>query len=180
MTDMLDRPVLDDALERPVVTRRPMRAPDAPFQPLSATVRYPLGPVPDVQDAAPPEAPAREPRIWRGRPLWEVRGQGLWETHGQRLWDGLRGAVARRPWIRSRVTAGLLGVFFGGLGLHRLYLGYWRRGLTMLAITVIGGFFTLGLAAVVMGVCGFVEGLLYLSVRRGRFSRDARGRALRG
>ena len=48
------------------------------------------------------------------------------------------------------------------------------------AAHVVGGFFTLGLAALVMGFCGFVEGLLYLSVRRGRFARDARGRPLRG
>ena len=159
MTDMMDRPTildLDDDLERPVVTRRPLRAPDAPFQPLSATVRYPPGPVPDVEDAMPAPAVVRDP--------WQ--------------WPQLR---LRLPvWQRSRVAAGLLGVFLGALGLHRMYLGYWRRGLIMLAITVIGGFFTLGLAALVMGFCGFVEGLLYLSVRRGRFALDARGRPLRG
>jgi hypothetical protein len=61
-----------------------------------------------------------------------------------------------------------------------MYLGYWRRGLTMLAITVVGGFFTLGLAALVMGLWGFGEGLLILCVRRGRFAQDAHRRALRG
>ena len=165
MTDTIDRPVLldldDDVRERPVVTRRPMHPPPPPFLPLSATVRYPPGRVPDVQDAVPVvRETVRRPRRWRSR-------------------------AVRVPWrwpqlTRSRVAAGLLGVFLGGLGLHRLYLGYWRRGLTMLAITVIGGFFTLGLAAIVMGVWGFAEGLLYLSVRRGRFSRDAHGRPLRG
>jgi len=165
VTDTIERPAtvveLDDVLERPVVTHRPQRAPDPLFQPLSATVRYPPGPVPDVQDAMP--APAREsvPRQ-RRQPPW----------HGRRL--------VLPTWYRSRVVAGLLGVFLGGLGLHRMYLGYWRRGLTMLAITLVGGFFTLGLAALAMGVCGFVEGLLYLSVRRGRFARDAHGRPLRG
>ncbi|MEZ0446359.1 NINE protein [Cellulomonas sp. ICMP 17802] len=159
MTDTIDLDLqldLDDILERPVVTRRPQRAPDPPYQPLSATVRYPPGPVPDVQDAV--VAPARETVRRRPRPAL------TW------TWT----------WQRSRVVAGLLGVFLGGLGLHRMYLGYWRRGLIMLAITVVGGFFTLGLAALVMGMCGFVEGLLYLCVRRGRFSRDARGRPLRG
>ena len=162
MTDMMDRPMLldlDDDVERPVVTRRPQRAPDAPFQPLSATVRYPPGPVPDLEDAIPPPPSARVPWVPRQRPQLRLR---------------------LPVWQRSRVVAGLLGVFLGGLGLHRMYLGYWRRGLTMLAITVVAGFFTLGLAALAMGVCGFVEGLLYLSVRRGRFARDARGRPLRG
>ena len=83
-------------------------------------------------------------------------------------------------WPRSRVAAGLLGIFLGAFGLHRMYLGYWRRGLTMLAITVVGGFFTLGLAALAMGLWGFAEGLLVLSVRRGRYARDAYGKQLRG
>ena len=177
MTDTIDRlDVLDlddDVRERPVVTRRPLHPPPPPFVPLSATVRYPPGRVPDVQDAVPvARETVRGPRRWRWR----------WLTAS--AVPGHREAV-RVPWrwpqlTRSRVAAGLLGVFLGGLGLHRLYLGYWRRGLTMLAITVVGGFFTLGLAAIVMGVWGFAEGLLYLSVRRGRFSRDARGRPLRG
>jgi len=150
VTDLIDRPadLEDEWFERPVVTRMPQRPRLEVVAPLSATVRYPLGRVPDVQDA--PTRPAtvetRPPRVW----------------------------------IRSRVVAGLLGVFLGGLGLHRMYLGYWRRGLTMLAVFVVGGFFTLGLATLVVCIIGFCEGLLYLSVRRGRFSRDARGRPLRG
>ena len=120
------------------------------------------GPVPDLEDAVPEPVPVRTP--WR----WP--------------WQGVRVSVQLRPsaWPRSRVAAGLLGIFLGAFGLHRMYLGYWRRGLTMLAITVVGGFFTLGLAALVMVAWGFFEGLLYLSVRRGRFARDARGRPLRG
>ena len=165
MTDTIDRPVVDlddDVFERPVVTRRPMHAPAPAYQPLSATVRYPPGPVPDLEDAVPEPVPVRTP--WR----WP--------------WQGVRVSVQLRPsaWPRSRVAAGLLGIFLGAFGLHRMYLGYWRRGLTMLAITVVGGFFTLGLAALAMGVWGFAEGLLVLSVRRGRYARDAHDRPLRG
>ena len=165
MTDTIDRPVVDlddDVFERPVVTRRPMHAPAPAYQPLSATVRYPPGPVPDLEDAVPEPVPVRTP--WR----WP--------------WQGVRVSVQLRPsaWPRSRVAAGLLGIFLGAFGLHRMYLGYWRRGLTMLAITGVGGFFTLGLAALAMGLWGFAEGLLVLSVRRGRYSRDAYGKLLRG
>ncbi|GIG22091.1 hypothetical protein Cch01nite_28150 [Cellulomonas chitinilytica] len=205
MTDIIDRPSpldLDDVLERPVVTRRPVRRPALPGPPISATFRYPPGPVPDVEDA--PRAP-EPPDVWawpwqawlvRGASgLWGSRGQwGRWGASGQwrgaTSWGPPRAPVPTAPrassevrtwsWQRSRVAAGLLGVFLGAFGLHRMYLGYWRRGLTMLAITVVGGFFTLGLAALVMAVWGFFEGLLYLSVRRGRFARDARGRPLRG
>ena len=165
MTDTIDRPVVDlddDVHERPVVTRRPMRAPAPAYQPLSATVRYPPGPVPDLEDAVPEPVRVRTP--WR----WP--------------WQGVRVSVQLRPstWPRSRVAAGLLGIFLGAFGLHRMYLGYWRRGLTMLAITVVGGFFTLGLAALAMGLWGFAEGLLILSVHRGRYARDAHGKQLRG
>ncbi|WP_051274706.1 NINE protein [Cellulomonas sp. URHD0024] len=152
MTDLIDRPadLDDDWFERPVVTRLPPQSPVDVVAPLSATVRYPLGRVPDLQDAP----PAVAPRMPAARPA--------------------------RVWIRSRVAAGLLGVFLGGLGLHRMYLGYWRRGFTMLAVFFIGGLFTLGLATLVVCMVGFFEGLLYLSMHRGRFSRDARGRPLRG
>ena len=34
---------------------------------------------------------------------------------------------------RSRIVAGLLGIFLGPLGTHRFYLGYWVLGLAMLA-----------------------------------------------
>jgi predicted Zn finger-like uncharacterized protein len=37
------------------------------------------------------------------------------------------------PSTRSRLVAGLLGIFLGPLGTHRFYLGYWVLGLAMLA-----------------------------------------------
>ena len=176
MTDTIDRPVVDlddDVLERPVVTRRPMHAPAPAYQPLSATVRYPPGPVPDLEDAVPEPVPVRALRRWPWQGLHLPRRES---------WRGVRVSVQLRPsaWPRSRVAAGLMGIFLGAFGLHRMYLGYWRRGLTMLAITVVGGFFTLGLAALAMGLWGFAEGLLILSVHRGRYAHDAHGKQLRG
>ena len=173
MTDLIDLGLDDDDVgERPVVTRRPLHPPPPPFQPLSSTVRFPPGPVAAVEDVVTePVAPA--PRL-----LARVRGP--WTRAWLRPVPQVRAALRVRAWTRSRVVAGLLGVFLGGLGLHRLYLGYWRRGLTMLAVTVVGGFFTFGIAAVVVGLWGFTEGLVILSVRRGHFSHDARGRLLRG
>jgi len=176
VTDTIDRSDLglddDDIGERPVVTRRPLHSPPPLFQPLSSTVRFPPGPVADVEDVVTePVAPA--PR--RPAPV-----RGPWARATLRPVAQVLTALRVRPWTRSRVVAGLLGVFLGGLGLHRLYLGYWRRGLTMLAVTVVGGFFTFGIAAVVVGLWGFTEGLVILSVRRGHFSHDARGRLLRG
>ena len=42
-------------------------------------------------------------------------------------------ADAGPPSTRSRLVAGLLGIFLGPLGTHRFYLGYWVLGLAMLA-----------------------------------------------
>ena len=85
------------------------------------------------------------------------------------------------PWApdayaKSRVAAGLLGIFLGALGVHRFYTGHTGVGMIMLLITVL----SFGTLSFVTGVWGLVEGILYLTDRTGSYSRDARGRPLRG
>lgn len=63
---------------------------------------------------------------------------------------------------KDHVAAGLLAIFLGSLGIHKFYLGYNTAGFIMLAVTILGGLITLGLAAAVMGVIAFIEGILYL------------------
>ena len=63
---------------------------------------------------------------------------------------------------KSKIAAGLLGIFLGGLGIHKFYLGYKKEGLIMLAISLVGGILTLGIAASVIGIIGIVEGIIYL------------------
>jgi TM2 domain-containing membrane protein YozV len=71
---------------------------------------------------------------------------------------------------KSKIAAGLLGIFLGVFGVHRFYLGYTGIGLTMLLLTVL----TFGLAAPFIAVWGLIEGILIL-VGSGSFTRDARG-----
>ena len=176
---------LDEDLERPVVTHRPAGPPPPLFQPLSSTVQYPPGPVPDVEDDVP--QPAGTSRRWETlvRQLFPAR-TSVAARPGSRPVPHPRPAgrggpvLPGRPWPRSRVVAGLLGVLLGATGLHAVYLGHRRRGLLMLATAVVGGVLTLGLATLVMGLWGFTEGLLVLCARRGRFAHDAWGRPLRG
>ena len=55
---------------------------------------------------------------------------------------------------KSKIAAGLLGIFVGGLGIHRFYLGYTSIGLIQLVLTIL----TCGVAH----MWGFVEGILIL------------------
>jgi len=76
---------------------------------------------------------------------------------------------------RSRLVAGLLGVFFGYLGAHRFYLGYTEIGLLQLALFLGLSFLTCGFATPFVVLWGLIEGVVILA---GGFDRDARGRAL--
>ena len=79
------------------------------------------------------------------------------------------------PQSKSRLVAGLLGIFLGALGIHRFYLGYTGVGVAMLLMTLL----SFGLFAVVTSIWGLVEGILYLTAKTGRYSHDATGRPLR-
>ncbi|WP_426595436.1 TM2 domain-containing protein [Cellulomonas sp. McL0617] len=85
------------------------------------------------------------------------------------------------PLAKSKVVAGLLGIFLGHFGVHRFYLGYNREGLTMLLIAVVGGIVTCGIAWIAVGIWGLVEGILYLVGTPGtQWTHDATGRPLSG
>lgn len=74
------------------------------------------------------------------------------------------------PMAKSKLIAGLLGIFLGGFGVHRFYLGYTNIGITQIVVTVL----TCGIGS----LWGFVEGILYLIGTNG-YTTDATGRPLR-
>lgn len=59
----------------------------------------------------------------------------------------------------KRVVAGVLGIIFGALGIHKFVLGYTKQGLIMLILSVI----SLGILAGLMGLIGLIEGIIYLT-----------------
>lgn len=65
--------------------------------------------------------------------------------------------------MKSKLTAGLLAIFLGGLGIHKFYLGYTKEGIIMLCVTLIVGSITLGTVSVGMGLVALIEGILYLT-----------------
>jgi TM2 domain-containing membrane protein YozV len=78
---------------------------------------------------------------------------------------------------KSKVAAGLLGLFLGSLGVHKFYLGYSKEGVIMLLASILGGLVTCGAAAGVVYMIGFIEGIIYLTKTDEEFDRIyARGR----
>lgn len=53
----------------------------------------------------------------------------------------------------------MCGILLGALGVHKFVLGYTREGLIMLLSTI----FTCGIAGIVWGVIGLIEGIVYLT-----------------
>ena len=75
---------------------------------------------------------------------------------------------------KSKLGAGLLGIFLGGLGIHNFYLGYNNKALSQLLLTVIGSLLC-GIGPIVAAIWGFVEGIEILT---GSISCDADGNPL--
>ena len=68
---------------------------------------------------------------------------------------------------KSKMTAGLLGIFLGGFGVHNFYLGYTGKAIAQIALTV----FCLGAG----GIWGLIEGIMILC---GSINKDAAGNLL--
>ena len=60
---------------------------------------------------------------------------------------------------KSKVIAGLLGIFLGEFGIHKFYLGYTTEGIIMLLVTLLSG----GLLALLVWGAAVLEGIIYLT-----------------
>lgn len=59
----------------------------------------------------------------------------------------------------KRVVSGILGIFFGGLGIHKFVLGYNVEGAILLGVSII----TCGIGAGLTALVGLIEGIIYLT-----------------
>jgi TM2 domain-containing membrane protein YozV len=80
--------------------------------------------------------------------------------------------VNTNPNAKSKIAAGLLGIFLGSLGIHNFYLGYTGKAVAQLLITLL----SCGILAVVSEIWGLIEGILILC---GNINTDAQGNPLK-
>jgi TM2 domain-containing membrane protein YozV len=73
------------------------------------------------------------------------------ETTKQEAWN----TPAAPKQENKKVLAGVMGLIFGYLGIHKFILGYTQEGIIQLVISIV----TCGLG----GIIGFVEGIIYLT-----------------
>lgn len=81
---------------------------------------------------------------------------------------------------KSKMAAGLLGIFLGQWGVHNFYLGYTGKAITQLLLSLFGYvlvFVIIGIPMVIASsIWGLVEGIMILS---GSINTDANGVPLR-
>lgn len=121
--------------------------------------------------------------VW-GQTYWQANGQAYRQSQGP--WQANQaysppytqqpyGQPYQQPYTQAapntkdHVAAGLLAIFLGSLGIHKFYLGYNTPGFIMLAVTIVGSIFSLGIAGLAMVVISIVEGVLYLSKSQTEF-----------
>nr|WP_318683290.1 TM2 domain-containing protein [uncultured Acetatifactor sp.] len=80
---------------------------------------------------------------------------------------------------KSKMAAGLLGIFLGSFGVHNFYLGYTSKAVTQLVLSLIGILLSCVFVGIflTMGIWiwGLVEGIMILS---GKINTDAQGNPL--
>ena len=68
---------------------------------------------------------------------------------------------------KSKMAAGLLGIFLGAWGVHQFYLGDTKKGSIRIVVSLV----TCGIG----GIWGFIEGIMILC---GKITTDAQGNPL--
>ena len=71
---------------------------------------------------------------------------------------------------KSKLAAGLLGIFLGTFGVHNFYLGRTGKAVAQLLISVL----SLGFLSPISGIWGLIEGILILTGSNG-FTTDSNG-----
>lgn len=134
----------------------------------------------NAQDNRPPEPEQQAQQSYGGQPPYSGQQYGGQPYGGQPPYAGQQYGQGQQPYgqppfgqpmspgyggyeQKSKLAAGLLGIFLGGLGIHNFYLGYQKKALVQLLVCLIGGVITCGVASVAMEIWGLVEGIQILT-----------------
>ena len=55
----------------------------------------------------------------------------------------------------KRIIAGILGILFGSIGIHKFVLGYTKEGLIQIGLSIV--------SCGILSIIGFIEGIIYLT-----------------
>lgn len=102
-------------------------------------------------------------------PVQEVQNNNEYTNNNHNSNQNVGPIVTTR---KSKLAAGLFGIFLGALGVHNFYLGYTGKAIAQLLITVL----TCGVFSFVSAIWGLIEGILILT---GDIKTDAYGNSLR-
>ena len=142
-------------MTHPIPEPEPTEPTEAPAEPVAS----PAPPPPPMGNPPPPGSPPP------GSPPPGYPPPG----YPPPAYAGYPGYPPYDPYAKSRLTAGLLGIFLGGFGVHRFYLGYTTIGVLQILVTIA----TCGLGS----IWGLIEGILIIS--GSTITTDAEGRPLR-
>lgn len=78
---------------------------------------------------------------------------------------------------KSKMVAGLLGIFLGAFGVHNFYLGFTKKAVIQLCVSLGGGLITCGIATIAIEIWGLIEGIFILTNKPG-YDKDAAGNPL--
>ncbi len=97
---------------------------------------------------------------------YQPNGQQYYQPDGQPMQAG--------QYQKSKIAAGLLGIFLGSLGVHNFYLGNTGKAVAQLLLTLIGWIVIVG--PIISGIWALIEAILILCSTYGSpWHRDARG-----
>jgi len=69
-------------------------------------------------------------------------------------------------WEKNKLVAGLLGIFLGGCGAQKYYMGSWGWGLVFTGALLL----TMGFSGLVTGIIGLIEGIMFLIMSEETFA----------
>jgi TM2 domain-containing membrane protein YozV len=148
----------------------PSAAPSEGFEPPAAPTyqgqQYPSGPQAQQGYPAGPQQP------YAGQPQYQGYPPAPQQQYPSQ--PPMPNPAYGYPQPKSKLVAGLLGIFLGALGIHRFYLGFTKIAVIQLVLTLVLGAFTFG----IVGLWGVVEGIMIIA-GSAHFRVDAHGVPLR-